>query len=300
MTRAAGFVLLAAAIAQAQVPLGLDAYIPAPENNPLSIGKIALGRKLFFDKRLSRDGSIACASCHDPNRAFSDARPVALGIAGRKGTRKSPRIANRAYGKSFFWDGRAATLEEQVGGPIANPLEMDLPVAEAASRVTLSEAELRRALASYVRTILAGDSPYDRFVAGDRNALDAQAQEGLKIFRGKGNCIACHLGPNLTDERFHNTGVGTGDEGRAKWSGRPEDTAAFKTPSLRDVASTPPYMHDGSVAALEDVVEHYNRGGRANPYLDSELHQLQLTDAEKRALVAFLKSLSGTIREGSL
>ena len=300
MTCAAGCVLLAAAIAHAQVPLGLDAYIPAPENNPLSIEKIALGRKLFFDKRLSRDGSIACASCHDPNLAFSDARPAALGIAGRKGTRRSPRIANRAYGKSFFWDGRAATLEEQVGGPIANPLEMDLPVAEAASRVSLSETELRRALASYVRTILAGDSPYDRFVAGDRNALDAQAQEGLKIFRGKGGCIACHLGPNLTDESFHNTGVGTGDEGRAKWSGRPEDTAAFKTPSLRDVASTPPYMHDGSVAALEDVVEHYNRGGRANAHLDSELHQLQLTDAEKRALVAFLKSLSGTIREGSL
>ena len=300
MTRATGCVLLAAAIAQAQVPLGLDAYIPAPENNPLSIEKIALGRKLFFDKRLSRDGSIACASCHDPNLAFSDARPVALGIAGRKGTRRSPRIANRAYGKSFFWDGRAATLEEQVGGPIANPLEMDLPVAEAASRVSLSETELRRALASYVRTILAGDSPYDRFVAGDRTALNARAQEGLKIFRGKGGCIACHLGPNLTDERFHNTGVGTGDEGRAKWSGRPEDTAAFKTPSLRDVASTPPYMHDGSVAALEDVVEHYNRGGRANAHLDSELHQLQLTDAEKRALVAFLKSLSGTIREGKL
>ncbi len=300
MTRAAGFVLLAAAIAQAQVPLGLDAYIPAPENNPLSIEKIALGRKLFFDKRLSRDGSIACASCHDPNLAFSDARPVALGIAGRKGTRRSPRIANRAYGKSFFWDGRAATLEEQVGGPIANPLEMDLPVAEAASRVNLSETELHRALASYVRTILAGDSPYDRFVAGDRTALNAQAQEGLKIFRGKGGCIACHLGPNLTDESFHNTGVGTGDEGRAKWSGRLEDTAAFKTPSLREVASTPPYMHDGSVATLEDVVEHYNRGGRANPHLDSELHQLQLTDAEKRALVAFLKSLSGTIREGSL
>jgi cytochrome c peroxidase len=300
MTRAAGCVLLAVAIAHAQVPLGLDAYIPTPENNPLSIEKIALGRKLFFDKRLSRDGSIACASCHDPNLAFSDARPVALGIAGRKGTRRSPRIANRAYGKSFFWDGRAATLEEQVGGPIANPLEMDLPVAEAASRLSLSETELRRALASYVRTILAGDSPYDRFVAGDRNALDAQAQEGLKIFRGKGGCIACHLGPNLTDERFHNTGVGTGDEGRANWSGRPEDTAAFKTPSLREVTATPPYMHDGSVATLEDVVEHYNRGGRANPYLDSELHQLQLTDAEKRALVAFLKTLSGTVREGRL
>ena len=300
MIRAAIYALLAASVAQAQVPLGLDAYLPVPEGNPLTLQKIVLGQKLFFDKRLSRDGSIACASCHDPKLAFSDARPVALGIAGRKGIRRSPRIANRAYGKSFFWDGRATTLEEQVGGPIANPLEMDLPVADAASRVGLSEPELRRALASYVRTILAGDSPFDQFVAGDRAALNAQAQEGLKIFRGKGGCIACHLGPNLTDERFHNTGVGTGDEGRAKVSGKPEDSASFKTPSLREVGSTPPYMHDGSVPTLDDVVEHYNRGGRANPYLDPELHELQLTNADKRALVAFLKSLSGTIREGKL
>ncbi len=300
MIRAATCAVLAMVFAQAQAPLGLDAYIPAPEDNPLSADIIALGRKLFFDKRLSRDGSIACATCHDPKLAFSDDRPVALGIARRKGPRRSPRIANRAYGKSFFWDGRAATLEEQVGGPIANPLEMDLPVIEAASRVNLSEAQLRRALASYVRTILAGDSPYDRFVAGDRTALNAPAQEGLKLFRGKGGCIACHLGPNLSDERFHNTGVGAGDEGRAKVTGKPEDTAAFKTPSLRDVAVTPPYMHDGSMATLEDVVEHYNRGGRANPHLDPELHELQLTDAEKHAVVAFLRSLSGTVSEGRL
>ena len=298
MTRAAVCALLVAATTRAQVPLGLDAYIPAPENNPLSSEKIALGRKLFFDKRLSRDRSIACATCHDPKLAFSDSRPVALGIAGRKGTRRSPRIANRAYGNSFFWDGRAATLEEQAGGPIANSLEMDLPVADAASRVGLTEQQLRQALASYVRTILSGDSPYDKFTVGDRSALNAPAQEGLKIFRGKGGCIACHLGPNLTDERFHNTGVGVGDEGRAKWSGRREDTAAFKTPSLRDVAAAPPYMHDGSLATLEDVVEHYNRGGRANPHLDPDLHELRLSDAEKKALVAFLQSLTGTIHEG--
>ncbi|MEO8125575.1 MAG: cytochrome c peroxidase [Bryobacteraceae bacterium] len=298
MIPAAAWILFSAAMAQAQVPLGLDTYLPAPESNPLSAEKVALGRKLFFDKRLSRDGSIACATCHDPKHAFSDERPVALGVGGKKGTRRSPRIANRAYGKSFFWDGRAASLEEQAGGPIANPLEMDLPVADAASRVGVTEQELRQALASYVRTILSGDSPYDRYIAGDRAALNAQAQDGLKIFRGKGGCIACHVGPNLTDERYHNTGVGAGDEGRAKWSGRPEDTAAFKTPSLRDVAAAPPYMHDGSLATLEDVVEHYNRGGHANPHLDTELHELQLTAAEKCALVAFLQSLSGTISEG--
>jgi cytochrome c peroxidase len=280
------------------VPLGLDAYVPRPEENPLTADKVALGRKLFFDKRLSRDGSIACATCHDPAMAFSDAKPVALGVGGRKGTRRSPRIVNRAYGKTFFWDGRAGSLEEQVGGPIANPLEMDLPVAEASSRAGLDETTLRNALASYVRTILAGDSPYDRYVAGERTALTADAIAGLKVFRGKAGCIACHLGPNLTDERFHNTGIGTSDDGREKFSGKVEDKGAFKTPSLRQVAMTPPYMHDGSLATLEDVVDHYNKGGRMSAQLDSEIHELNLTDAEKRALVIFRNSLSGTVREG--
>jgi tetratricopeptide (TPR) repeat protein len=179
---------------------------------------------------------------------------------------------------------------------------MDLSVPEAAARVNLDETSLRQALASYVRTILSGDSPYDRYIAGDRNALTAEAQSGLKIFRGKGGCVVCHLGPNLSDERFHNTGIGSGignnDPGRAKVTGRAEDTGAFKTPSLREVAAAAPFMHDGSLATLEEVIEHYNKGGVKNPQLDPELHELKLSDSEKRALVLFLRSLSGTVREG--
>lgn len=290
-------VLLLAAADRPVIPLGLDAFLPIPEANPLTAEKAALGRRLFFDKRLSRDGTVSCATCHEPERAFTDARPLAIGVRGQKAARRSPRLINRVYGKSFFWDGRAATLEEQVVGPIQNPVEMDLTLPEATARVGLSETELANALASYVRTILSGDSPYDRFVAGDRNALSPIQQKGLQLFRGKAACTACHLGPNLTDERFHVTGIGT-DEGRGKITGKPADRGAFKTPSLREVARAAPYMHDGSLLTLEDVVEHYNKGGETNPSLDPEIRELHLTADEKKALVAFLDSLNGTVREG--
>jgi cytochrome c peroxidase len=280
------------------VPLGLDAYVPAPADNPIAVERARLGRQLFFDKRLSRDGTVACSSCHDPEHAFADPRPVAIGIQGKRGTRRTPRLANRAYGRSFFWDGRAATLEDQVGGPIENPLEMNLPVDEAAARVGLSEGELRRALATYVRTILSGDSPYDRYLAGDREALSALARDGLRLFRGKAGCVSCHLGTNLTDERFHNTGLNSADEGRHAVTRQPADRGAFKTPGLRDVARAAPYMHDGSLATLDDVIEHYDRGGRQRDNLDREIRPLELTPDEKRALKAFLESLTGRIREG--
>ncbi|MDX1984765.1 MAG: cytochrome c peroxidase [Bryobacteraceae bacterium] len=290
-------VFLLAAADRPVIPLGLDAFLPIPEDNPMTAEKVALGRRLFFDKRLSRDGSVACATCHEPEKAFSDSRPLAIGVRGQKAARRSPRIVNRVYGKSFFWDGRAATLEEQVLGPIQNPVEMDLPIREAAARTGLGEAELRNALASYVRTILSGDSPYDRYVAGDRAALSAVAQQGLQLFRGKAGCTACHLGPNLTDEGFHNTGIG-GDEGRGRITGKAGDRGAFKTPSLREVARAAPYMHDGSLLTLDDVVEHYNKGGGGKPNLDAEIRELHLTAQEKKALVEFLRSLNGTISEG--
>ena len=290
------------------IPLGLDAYLPVPEDNPLTKEKAALGRELFFETRLSRDGSLSCATCHDPKRAFTDGRPVAIGVFGRKGTRRAPTLINRAYGKAFFWDGRNATLEEQVVQPILNPAEMDLPLDEAVARLQphypgLTTRTLSHALASYVRTILSGDSPFDRYVAGDREALSEDARLGLRIFRGKGNCTSCHLGPNLTDERFHNTGVGYSDErfadlGRALVSKLPEDEGAFKTPTLREIARTAPYMHDGTLATLDDVVEEYDRGGKRNPRLDPEIRPLHLTPEEKRALVVFLRALSGRVREG--
>src|SRR4051794_40205612 len=195
------------AIAAVVVPLGLDLYLPVPETNPLTAEKIELGRRLFSDRRLSRDESISCSSCHDPERAFSDARTVALGVFGRKGRRNSPAIINRGYGRLFFWDGRVATLEQQVLKPIEDPNEMDLPLAEASSRVGLPEEEISRSLATFVRSILSGDAPFDRYINGDRTALTPEQQAGLQLFRGKANCTACHVGPNFTDERLHNTGV---------------------------------------------------------------------------------------------
>jgi cytochrome c peroxidase len=280
--------------------LGLDAYRPVPETNPLTREKIALGRRLFFDRRLSRDGSIACSSCHDPERAFSDGRPVAIGVFGRQGRRNAPALINRGYGRSFFWDGRVATLEEQVLKPIQDPNEMDMSLAEAAAGVSLTPEEISRALASFVRSILSGDSRFDRFVNGDHSALSAEEQAGLQLFRGKANCVACHVGPNFTDERFHNSGVAwrdgrLQDEGRFAVTGRAEDRGAFKTPTLREVARTAPYMHDGSFTALEDVIEYYDRGGNRNPGIDAEVRPLHLSSAEKRDIVAFLRCLNGTI-----
>lgn len=302
--------------ASLEVPLGLDAYMPVPESNPLTADKVALGRRLFFDTRLSMDGTVSCATCHDPSKAFTDGRRVSVGVAGRPGVRNAPSLVNRGYGAAFFWDGRAATLEEQVLGPIENPDELGSSVAGVLARLSQDEAypgqfrmafgrdvrreDFARALASYVRSILAGDAPVDRYLAGDRDALSPDAQAGLRLFRGKANCTACHLGPTFSDERFHNTGVAwaggvLSDAGRAAVSRRPEDQGAFKTPTLRHVGQTGPYMHDGSFARLEDVIDFYDRGGNPNPHLDPEIRPLRLTAAEKSALLAFLRSLSGRI-----
>ncbi|MDA2929244.1 cytochrome-c peroxidase [Acidobacteria bacterium AH-259-O06] len=301
------------------VPLGLDLYMPVPEDNPLTTEKVELGRKLFSDPILSRNKSLACAGCHDPERAFTDGRPVSQGVLGRKGTRHVPTLVNRGYGISFFWDGRIPTLEEQVLQPIQSAEEMDLTVEEAVSRLKRKRGyrkqfqkafqreimgeDLARALASYVRTILSGNSPFDRYLYGDREALSEEERAGLRLFRGKGNCTACHLGPTFTDEGFHNTGIAWRDgelldPGRFEVTGKKKDQGAFKTPTLREIAQTAPYMHDGSLATLEEVIEFYNRGGNPNPYLDPELRALHLMAEEKKSLLAFLRSLSGTIQEG--
>ncbi|MBI3666505.1 MAG: c-type cytochrome [Acidobacteria bacterium] len=285
------------------IPLGLDAYMPVPEDNPITPEKVTLGRKLFFDRRLSRNKRVSCATCHDPRRAFTDGRPVAAGIFGKRGTRSAPTLVNRGYGAAFFWDGRIRTLEEQVLKPIQDPKEMDMTLAEASKRVRISTGELAAALASYVRTILSGNAPADRYLNGDREALSEEARQGLNLFRGKANCSACHVGPNFTDERFHNTGVAWPegrllDPGRFTVTGNEADRGAFKTPTLREIARTAPYMHDGSLISLEDVVEYYDRGANRNPYLDLELRPLRLTREEKQALIAFLQSLSGKICEG--
>jgi cytochrome c peroxidase len=280
------------------IPLGLDLYMPVPEDNPLTTERIERGRELFSDTRLSRDRTVACASCHDPDRAFTDGRPVPIGVFNRAGRRSAPTLINRGYGRSFFWDGRAASLEEQVLQPIQDTNEMDMTLPEVSARIGMPIEEISRSLASFVRSLLSGDSPFDRFINGDRAALTAEQQNGLQLFRGKGNCTACHVGPTFSDERFHNTGIAwrdgrLQDEGRSAVTKRVEDRGAFKTPTLREIARTAPYMHDGSVLTLADVVEFYDKGGTANPGLDPELRPLHLTAPEKNALIAFLDALTG-------
>ena len=301
-------------------PLGLDIYQPEPADNPATPDKVRLGQRLFRERLLSRDRSIACDDCHQPKRSFADGRVKAVGVYGRQGPRNVPTLINRAWGESFFWDGRIPTLEEQVIQPILAKLEMDLTLEETVERLreerryrkdfrkvfdrAVNGEDLAKALAAYVRTIQSGDSPYDRYLFGKRDALSERALKGLKLFRGKGNCSACHVGPTLSDEEFHNSGVawkdgGFVDDGRYAVTKQEQDSGKFKTPTLREVAQTAPYMHDGSLATLTEVVDFYSDGGRKNPNLDPEIHPLKLGDEEKAALIAFLQALSGRISDGS-
>ncbi len=289
-----------------------------PADNPITEAKTALGRRLFFDPLLSNDRTVSCATCHDPERAFADDKALAVGVFGRIGKRHSPSLVNRGFGRSHFWDGRAGTLEAQVLQPIQDPNEMDLSIAEALKRLgasesyrrdfqtaferPMSEEDLGRALATYLRTIRSGDAPFDRFIAGDQQALSTEQQLGLRIFRSRGRCAICHFEPTFTDEQFQNTGVawqpeaGTyQDDGRYAVSRLERDRGKFKTPTLREIARTAPYMHDGSLATLEDVVNFYDGGGRPNRNLFPVISPLNLTPEEKRALVKFLESLSGTV-----
>ncbi len=284
------------------IPLGLDLYLPVPEENPLTPAKTALGRRLFFDPILSRDYTLSCGSCHDPRRAFTDSLPVAVGVRDRHGTRNAPTLVNRAYGKAQFRDGRAASLEEQALQPIENPDEFDMTIEEVLVRLKshgdypslflaafdreANSEDMGRALATYVRTIFSGEAPIDRYMSGEREALSEEARKGLGLFRGKANCTACHLGPTFTDEQFHNTGVAWRDGelldvGRFKVTRKQEDRGKFKTPSLREIFRTAPYMHDGSFATLTEVIELYNEGGRANPTLDPDFRTLHLGPDEK-------------------
>jgi cytochrome c peroxidase len=238
--------------------------------------------------------------------------------AGGLVRRDVPTLINRAWGRTFFWDGRAATLEEQVLQPILNARELGT-TAEAvlglvggrdyrpgflrAFGVEPDMVHVARALASYVRTIASGNSTFDRYAAGDQRALTPAARRGLALFNGKAGCAGCHHGPNFSDEQFHNTGVGCRqarltDVGRARVTGRPEDRGAFKTPTLRNVAETAPYMHDGSVATLHDVINHYDGAGCGASGLDVRIRVLNLNASEKRDLVEFLRALTGRVRDG--
>ena len=292
-----------------KVPLGLPPR-PASKDNPVTQARVALGRKLFFDPILSADKTVACASCHRPDHGFAspDARP--RGVGGRTGSRRAPSLFNRAYGTAFFWDGRAGTLEEQALKPIEDPDEMASSVPEAVRRLTadpgyrdqfaaafddgVTAANLAKALASFERVLLRGDSPVDRFrQKGERSALTAAELHGLWLYESKGMCWQCHSGKNFTDETFHNTGVtwGGADLGRFRVTKADADRGKYKTPSLRGVKLTAPYMHDGSLKTLDEVVEFYNKGGGPNPHLDALMKPLNLSKEELADLVAFLKCL---------
>ena len=301
-------------LALESIPLGLAKCRPVPAENPLTEATVSLGRRLFFDPILSADGAVSCATCHQPAHGFASPHRLAAGIGGKQGPRNVPSLLNRAYGTAFFWDGRETTLEAQALRPIENPLELGSSVAEAVKRLQahphyparfraafpdgITAINLGRALASFERVILAGDSRVDRFRAGDLKAITAAERHGLWLYESRGGCWRCHMGPNLTDEAFHNTGVSWGKEpidlGRFAFTRQDGDRGRFKTPTLRGLTATAPYMHDGSLGTLEEVVEFYNRGGGKNPNLDPVIVPLGLSSQDVKDLVAFLRALSGT------
>lgn len=337
---------------QMQVPKGLPADIWAylvPEDNPLTAEKIALGEKLYFDKRLSGDRSVSCATCHDPATALADNNPLAVGIELKKGARNSPTVLNAMFNELQFWDGRAPSLEEQAKLPIINPIEMGMKdhdaVVERVRAVPDYQKQfaavfpdegitidtIAKALASFERTQLSGNSPFDRFIAGDDKAISAAAKRGWELFNGQARCISCHAfnasSPFFSDFKFHNIGVAAKDQnfnvlarrarqitassprsaelvdqlalsegfselGRYLVTKQQRDIGAFKTSMLRDIELTAPYMHNGSEKTLLDVVKFYNKGGELNANLDGGMRPLKLTDPQMDDVVEFMKTLT--------
>ena len=299
------------------IPFGLEeTAVVIPADNPLTTEKVELGRMLAFDKRLSQDNTISCMSCHLATNAFTDGKPVATGIRGQKGGRSAPASFNRVFSSAQFWDGRAETLEAQSVGPFTNPIEhgfanYDVMLAkmnkipgyrklfkEAFGDENIKIENVGKAIASFQRTILSGNSPADKFDQGQQTgAISESAQKGLTLFRDKARCTKCHSGFNFTDEKFHNLGIGWDDNkvdlGRYMVTNTAEELGAFKTPTLREIARSAPYMHDGRFKTLEEVVNFYNKGGVKNPHQDPLILPLELTDQEKSDLVAFLRTLNG-------
>jgi cytochrome c peroxidase len=325
-------------------PVGIEVEVSnIPADNPMTRAKVELGKLLYFDPRLSRDGTISCATCHHPRTGWTDAAPVSTGIRGQLGGRSAPTVMNRVLGTEQFWDGRAASLEEQAVGPIGNPIEMGFTVEEAAVRLAKipgyaerfqavfqgppNKERIGKAIATFERTVLVGGAPNDYFEAAEsfigskpheddtaedlrersealegwkKNPMSASAMQGRGIYFGKGKCSLCHVGPNLTDEQYHNIGVGMDrqdfDKGREVHTGLEKDRGAFRTPTLRNISDTAPYMHDGSQPNLEVVVDFYNQGGHKNPWLSPRMQPLGLSSQEKKDLVAFLREgLQGTV-----
>jgi cytochrome c peroxidase len=344
------FLLLPSSSVAFSLPLGLPSPLPVPENNPQTPEKIVLGRHLFFDRRLSPNDTMSCAMCHVPTQGFTvNETRLAVGINGQTIRRNPPTLYNVAYQRLLFYDGREFTLEDQVISPLTNPVEMGTPsigyVVNKIRRLPgyqerflqvfgedVSTLTLGKAIASYERTLVSANSPFDRwYFAGEQNAVSNEVKRGFAIFMGKGQCFNCHSvskeGTLFTGQGFHNTGIaqlqlipektvevdlGGGliiqmprsqvdevllppskDLGRYEVTLDPTDLWRYKTPSLRNIALTAPYMHNGILLTLKDVIDYYNRGGTGAEGQDPRIAPLHLKETEKQALLAFLKSLTG-------
>lgn len=292
------------------VPLG---DIPVPEDNPMKPEVLKLGQTLFFDPRLSGNNEVSCQTCHDPGMGYGDNQPTFAKYTGGNGARNSPTVINAGYYTSNFWDGRAASLEEQALGPIENPNEMNQPLDElikelsaikgyqdlfqAAFNEEITEENIAKALAAFQRQIVVKDTPYDKFLNGDTNALTKQEISGLSLFTGKAFCVTCHNGPNLSDNNFYNIGINTDDKGRQAVTEQERDLGRIRTPGLYGITHTAPYMRDGSLATLEEVIDYYDRGGDNHPnksfFMQQFMSPIDLTDQDKADLLAFLKTLGG-------
>jgi cytochrome c peroxidase len=292
------------------VPEGFPAFT-APEDNLPTPQRIALGRRLFYDERLSRTEEISCSSCHVQEHAFADPNRVSTGVDGKLGTRNAPALVNLAWGTSFFWHGGATSLEVQAVGPIKNPLEMDMLLGEVAARLgsdatTLSEFQaaygegpsestITRAIASFVRSLVSGSSAYDRYLAGEKSALSDAAVRGEALFNGeRGECFHCHTSFNFTNNGFRNNGIAADDPdaGRREITLKDSDLGKFKVPTLRNVAVSAPYMHDGVLTTLDEVIDAYVAGGRGHTNTDPLIQPLELSAEDKADLRAFLESLT--------
>lgn len=304
-----------------ETPLGLSP-VPIPADNPPTAETIALGRKLFFEPRLSVDDSVACAGCHNPDFGFSDGQSTSTGVGGQKGGRNAPSVINAVYYTTHFWDGRAPNLEKQAEGPVQNRIEMAHTLAGVERKLMADPAyqtefekafgpgsitydKVEKAIAAFERSVVSGNSAFDRyFYGGNQTAMSEAARRGFEVFRDpkKGNCATCHVPGLFTDNQFHNLGVGVDDYGelpdlgRYQVTKRESDRGAFKTASLRGVAQTAPYMHDGSLKTLKEVVDFYVGGGNSNPYRSPLIRSLEsLTGQEREDLVAFLEALTGEL-----
>ena len=307
------FVTLGVALAASSLPSYFPA-LPVPSDNPQTPAKIALGRQLFYDARLSADNTISCSSCHQQRFAFSNAgNKVSIGIRGQRGSRNAPGLGNVAWRKSFFWEGGSPSLELQAMGPITAHDEMGMEPSVLVRKLSsiagyagqfkavfsdgVTMLNVTRALAVFTRTLVTANSPFDRYRAGNLKAMTSAALRGMELFLGeKGDCFHCHGGFNFTDEALHNTGVNleNTDIGLARLTGKKTDEGKFKTPGLRNVALSKPYMHDGSVGTLEAVLAHYNAGGKDNDNVDALMRPLELSQTEIKDLIAFLNALTDT------